>query len=112
MKQNQISDLPRLLPASYENIFNVHKDKDGMYFYNLLQTIVIPDLSPSFYEEYTIKPRDTWPLISHKAYGTTLLWWVILHVNNIINPIIQPKVGSVIRILNARYVASITTAIN
>ena len=112
MKQNQISDLPRLLPANYENIFNVHIDKDGMYFYNLLQTIVIPDLAPSFYEEYIIQPKDTWPLISYKAYGTTILWWVILHVNKITNPIIQPKTGEIIKVLDSRYVTSITTAIN
>jgi hypothetical protein len=112
MKQNEISELPRLLPASYENIFNVYKDKDGMYFYNLLQTIIIPDFAPNFYQDYTIKPRDTWPLISYKAYGTTILWWVILHVNKITNPLIQPTPGDIIRILNGRYVASITTAIN
>ena len=112
MKQTQITELARLLPASYENIFNVYKDTNNMYFYNLLQTISIPELPPSYYMVYSVKPKDTWPLISYKAYGTTILWWLILHANNIINPLVQPQRGMTLRVLTSEYVGLIVGAIN
>lgn len=99
MKQNQISDLPKLRAESFENIFNVHKDENGLYFYNLLQTVVFPPNLPfNLFDPYTIKYGDTWPLVAHKTLNNTNVWWVILLANNIQNPVIQPVPGTVIKI--------------
>lgn len=88
MKQNEISDLPRLNTELFENIFNVYKDSDGLYFYNLLNTISFPTNLPStLFRTYSVKPKDTWPYISYKEYKTPNLWWVILMANNITNPL-------------------------
>ena len=44
-----IPDLPKLKRSSYESIFNVYADEDGRYYYNLLQTVVIPKNLPNGY---------------------------------------------------------------
>lgn len=93
MKQNQIQDLERLREENFENIFNVYQDQDGMYFYNLLQTVVFPqDLPPSLFTTYVIAYGDTWPFISFKTLKSPNLWWLILLANNIQNPL-EPLVN-------------------
>ena len=90
MKHNEITDLPTINIENLENIFNVYQDKDGMYFYNLLQTIEFPQKLPlNLFDTYVVKPGDTWPLISHKTLNNTGLWWIILLANNIKNPILS-----------------------
>ena len=98
MKHNQIDELPKINVENFENIFNVYKDKDGMYFYNLLQTIVLPELTSNLYDDYIIKHGDSWPYISFKTLNNTNLWWAILLANGIINPTSMPKPGTSIKI--------------
>lgn len=99
MKQNQIKDLPNLNIENYENIFNVYQEENGMYYYNLLNTVVFPpNLPANAFSQYTIKYGDTWPFISYKVYNTPNLWWLILLANNIINPINSIEVGKQILI--------------
>lgn len=99
MKQNQISDLPTLRAENFENIFNVYKDENGMYFYNLLQTIVFPQNLPlNLFDPYNIKYGDTWPTISYKTLNNTNLWWIILLANNISNAVLPPVPGTIIKI--------------
>jgi nucleoid-associated protein YgaU len=93
MKQNQIQDLEKLREENFENIFNVYQDQDGMYFYNLLQTVVFPqDLPPSLFTTYVIAYGDTWPFISFKTLKSPNLWWLILLANGIQNPL-EPLVN-------------------
>ena len=98
MKHNQIDELPKINVENFENIFNVYRDKDGMYFYNLLQTIVLPELTSNMYDDYVIKQGDSWPYISFKTLNNTNLWWIILLSNNIINPTVMPSPGTSIKI--------------
>ena len=113
MKQNTIDTLPRLRNENYEHIFNVYSDKDNMYYYNMLQTIAIPsDLPPGYYQNYNVVYGDTWPLISYKLYRSPNLWWVILSVNNIINPTQQPEPGTIIKALRSRAVNMIISQIS
>lgn len=99
VKQNQIQDLERLREENFENIFNVYQDQDGMYFYNLLQTVVFPqDLPASLFTTYTVAYGDTWPFISFKTLKSPNLWWMLLLANNIQNPL-EPLVnGTQIRV--------------
>lgn len=99
MKQNQIKELTNLDFENMENIFDVYRDKDGMYFYNLLQTIVFPtDLPLNLFISYTIKYGDTWPFISHKTLNSPNLWWIILLANNIQDPTKPLVNGDIIKI--------------
>jgi hypothetical protein len=99
MKQNQISDLPKLTVENFENIFDVYQDSDGMYFYNLLNTVVFPPHLPlSLFDPYVVKPGDSWPFISYKTLQSPNLWWVILLANDIRNPLAEIKSGTIIKI--------------
>ena len=113
MYQNSINDLPRLDSENYENIFNIYTEADGHYYYNLLQTIVIPDNLPAgYFNTYNVTYGDTWPFISYKTYNTPNLWWVILSVNNIINPTQNPEPGTYIKVLKMDVVKNILSQIS
>lgn len=112
MKQNQIKELPVLSKENFEKIFNVYKDTNGFYFYNLLQTIVFPqDLPVSLFQAYSVTDKDTWPYISYKAYNTPNLWWVILLANDVHDPTKIAKPGTVIRIPNIKLVQEVLTQV-
>jgi nucleoid-associated protein YgaU len=112
MKQNQIKELEKLSLENLENIFNVYQDLDGMYFYNLLQTISIPpDLPESIYNKYPVVYGDTWPFISHKTLNNPNLWWLILMVNNIQDPTKKVEPGTIIRIPKPTFVAQVVSQI-
>lgn len=112
MLQNSINDLPKLDNENYENIFNVYTDKNGYYYYNLLQTVVIPDSLPEgYYDNYSAVYGDTWPFISYKTYNTPNLWWTILSVNKITDPTKQPIPGQQIKVLKSSFVSDILSQI-
>jgi hypothetical protein len=99
MKQNQIKDLPHLDMENFENIFNVYQNRDGTYFYNLLQTVVFPtDLPVNLFQSYTVVYGDTWPFVSHKTLNSPNLWWIILLANGIQDPTKPLVNGTTIKI--------------
>jgi nucleoid-associated protein YgaU len=112
MNQNSIKELPKLRNENYANIFKVYQDKDNRYFYNLLQTVVIPSNLPiGYYDNYSVVYGDTWPFISYKVYDTPNLWWVIINTNNIQNPTAQLEPGTQLKILKSQYVSLILNEI-
>lgn len=113
MKQTDISDLPLLASTRLERLFNIHKDSNGVYFYNLLNTINFSeDMSPDIYENYTVQGGDTYAYISYKKYKTIDLWWLICTFNNIQNSTIMPQPGTQLKILNKDLINNILNAIN
>ena len=112
MKRNQISELKPISNYLYENIFNVHKDKDGMYYYNLYNTLQFDgSIASNFYREHVVSSGDYWTKLSRKYYGSTELWWLICVVNNIVDPFSIPEPGTVLKILNQEIVGEIVTEI-
>lgn len=108
MYQNNIEELPKLRNDNYANIFNVYQDEDSRYYYNLLQTVVIPaNLPAGYYDNYSIVYGDTWPFVSYKVYNTPNLWWVIINTNNIINPTSSLEPGTQLKVLKPQYVSLI-----
>lgn len=113
MTQNQIPDLPRLRLENYENIFNVYTDENNRYFYNLLQSVILPpDLPKGYFNEYNVVYGDTWPLISYKNYDTTNLWWIILMCNNITDPTQIVPPSTKLKILKSEIVSLVLSQIN
>jgi len=113
MNQNNIQELPRLNTENLENIFNVYQNKSGYYYYNLLETIVFPkNLPPNLFKTYSIVPGDTWPYISFKAFNTPNLWWLILLVNNINNPLSKLEIGKSLLIPNNSVVQDVLAKIS
>jgi hypothetical protein len=106
MKQNEITDLPKLSVFRYENFFNIYNDSESdMRFYNLLRNInIFPSNSAEVEDVYSVKYNDTWISISYKMYGTIDLWWLICSYNQITNPIELPEAGTQLKILKSDYV--------
>lgn len=114
MKQYEITDVKtyKLLAQNLENLFNVYKDSNGYYAYNLLKTVQFPeDLNPLFYSNYIVEPKDSWPLIAWKFYKSVRLWWLICAANNIEDPTEMPRPTSVIRIINSTIVRQVLSDI-
>ena len=113
MKQNDINELSRLDLENFENIFNVYKDQDSMYFYNLLQTVVFPqDLPSTLFDLYTAVYGDTWPYISFKTLNSPNLWWIILLANKINDPTRPIVNGQQVKIPKMDVVREVLTQIS
>lgn len=99
MRQNEIQELKKLESTNYENIFNVYQTENGLYFYNLMQTVVFPSNLPlGMFNKYGVKPGDTWPNISYNVFNTPNAWWIILLANGIQDPTNQPEPGTILLI--------------
>lgn len=112
MKQNSITSLNKLQTENYENIFNVYQQESGLYYYNLIQTIVFPtNLPKGFFDTYEIGYGDSWPYISYKTYNTPNLWWIILLANQISDPTNNPTPGSLLLIPKTEVVKEVLSQI-
>lgn len=113
MFQNDITDLPNLRNENYENIFQVYEDENDQYYYNILQSVALPNNLPEgYFQYYHIKYGDTWPFISYKVYQTPNLWWIILPFNNILDPTTMPENGTRIKVLKTQFVRTVLDQIS
>ena len=109
--QNQVKDLPRLEDVRYENIFKLAKS-DKYLFYNIIKKISIPDdLQSDIYYELRINSNKPWTTLSNEVYGTQDLWWLICLTNKIYNPINNPELGAVYKIISPDFVSPILAEI-
>jgi hypothetical protein len=110
--QNDLDDLEDLEDIRYENIFKVYT-KDKKYFYNTLKRITFSeDVNDMAYDVVKVRIDTTWPLLSYRAYKTIHLWWLIVLINNITNPLEGVSGGSVIKIIKPGYVRLMLEEIN
>jgi len=110
IQQNSIPGLPQLSEYKYENIFNMYQLDDGTYFYNINRTVTIPDdIDKNAYYTTVVNGRSPWTTISYRAYGTMDLWWLIVILNKIKNPLVPPS--GKIKILRPEYITSVITEI-
>lgn len=110
--QNQIPRLAPLSPNRYENIFKLYQDENFLYYYNILNTVIIPEeIDKSFYYNVTINRRVPWTTISYEQYGNIDLWWLICLINKIKNPIKYAEQGQELKILKQEYISIITESI-
>ena len=93
--QNDIKDLPFIQDVRYENIFKLAKS-DKFFFYNIIKKITIPkDIQSEIFYEIRINSNKPWTTLSNDIYGTQDLWWLICLLNEVYNPINNPKLGNV-----------------
>ena len=111
--QNNISNLPNLESYRYENIFKISETGDkNFYFYNIIKTISIPDnVDPNLFEYISLPSTLPLTSLSYDIYGTQQLWWLILIVNNIDNPVKKIPRGNKIRIVKPKYVDDVIESI-
>lgn len=107
LSQNNINDLPNLSKYRYENIFNLGTN-NNYYFYNIIKTIKFPEnLAINLYYKKTITGKTPYTKISYDAYGTQNLWWLIILVNNITNPVNVITPGTVLKIIKPEFLDNI-----
>jgi len=111
--QNSINQLPNLGIYRYENILKLYQTNDSQYFYNLIQSVFLPDaLDERALTYMVIREAQPWTTISFKAYQTIELWWLILLTNKVYNPFETPKAGTTIKIIKPSYIPGILKDIN
>lgn len=103
-------------PERYENIFNMYKfdtdSNDTYVFYNILSKISLPaNLDDNIFEYYIVDSEMALTTLSYKFYKTQHLWWLILLINNLKNPVKLISAGSTIKILKSDYLGIIYSAI-
>ena len=111
--QNSIPQLAKLNAFRYERIFKMHSTEQNQYYYNLLQSIYLPDEideSKLFY--LTIKENLPWTTISYNAYGNIELWWLIMLTNKIYNPLKSVTTGTVLKFIKPQYIQTILKEIS
>jgi hypothetical protein len=103
-------------PDRYENIFNVYQfdtvNNDTYAFYNIMSKISIPNgLDPNVYQLYRIESQIALTTLSHRLYNTQHLWWLIMVVNNLRNPVKLIESGSILKIVKNEYLDLIFDAL-
>lgn len=68
--------------VDFENFFKIYKDNNGYYKYNLNENLYI-NVDTENCEQYILKTRAYWPLISYKIYNTTKLAWLLMKINDV-----------------------------
>lgn len=111
--QINIQSLPTLREYQYEKFFKLYLTEENQYFYNLQSFSVyfLDELDPSTYYEIQIGKNIPWTTISYNEYQTMNLWWLIVLINKIYNPLQFPNPGTKLKILHPQYVKSILTKI-
>jgi hypothetical protein len=109
--QKDILSLQRISEYQYENYFKLYLTEDFQYFYNLLSfnIHILDELDPSTYYEITMDRSMPWTAICYNEYRNIDLWWLIMIVNKIYNPMEFPKAGTKLKILFPQYVRIILT---
>lgn len=109
--QKNILSLPRLSDYQYENFFKMYLTEDSQYFYNLLSfsVYILDELDPSSFYEIQMDRSMPWTAISYNEYRTMDLWWLIMVVNKINNPMEFPQAGTKLKIIYPQFVRAVLT---
>jgi len=69
----------------------------GETVFGLMQEVIVPDATDA---RYTVPSEfaGRMDLISNYFYSTPLLWWAIASVNNMLDPMVEPPPGVIIRV--------------
>ncbi len=111
--QNNIEELGNIELTRYENIFKIYETGDkNFFYYNIIKKISIPDSIDERLFYHVILPDGVpFTTLSFNAYGTIDLWWLILIMNNITNPIKGLPSGDKVRLLKPQFVEQILDSI-
>lgn len=104
--------LKNLIPSSFDatqwtNLFNIYQDKDGKYFFNLVNSVQLKDeeINPIYFETHYGTESDNLFHLSHRYYDTISLWWLIAYVNKLDDPFFLE--GKTLRIFKPEVVGQI-----
>lgn len=100
----------------YENLFNmyevINENSDSYIFYNILNKPILPDdVDESIFDYYLVESVLPLTTLSYNIYNNIQLWWLIMLVNKIQNPVLNIESGSVIKIVKPEYLNEFLTSI-
>ena len=111
MKHRDVPNSTSLSDNHFENLFNVYDD-DGVYYYNLMKTVNIPEsLDPGSYFLLTVDNPMSLTTLSFRVYGSINLWWLICIANNINDTVKPITPGRTLRIIHPSYIPKIKSAL-
>jgi hypothetical protein len=112
--QRNILSLPKLNEYQYENFMKMYLTEDNQYYYNLQSFSIyfLDELDTTTYYEIQLNKQMPWTSISYNEYRTIDLWWLIVLVNKIYNPLEFPKAGTKLKIIFPQYVRTVLTKLN
>ena len=92
----------------YENIFNLYQlqnDNGNKYvFYNILSKVSFPDgLDEGIFDYYRVEDKLPLTTLSYNIYKSQHLWWLIMVLNGITNPVKFIEAGSIIKVIKIDY---------
>ena len=109
--RNTIKDLTPISDSRYENIFKMAK-QDKYFFYNINKKVSFPEeIAEEIFFEITIPSKMPWTTLSQQVYGEQDLWWLICLANKILNPIDNPELGKIYKVIKPIYVGRILAEI-
>jgi hypothetical protein len=111
--QKEFSFIKEINEFNFENFLRIYRNTDSNYFYNLLSnTIYIDDkLDTKTYYNIKVTKSQPWTTLSYNEYRTMNLWWLIMEVNGIRNPLDYPVPGTILKILYPQYVKVVMDSI-
>ena len=104
--QSEVPYLAKTDEYSFQNFLRLYLTKDNKFYYNLLSTQIVIDgeLNTSTYYTIRVNKRVPWTTLSYNEYRNMNLWWLIMAVNKIKNPLAYPDPGTELKILYPNYV--------
>tara|TARA_R100000951_G_scaffold111396_2_gene110383 strand:- start:38617 stop:39003 length:387 start_codon:yes stop_codon:yes gene_type:complete len=116
-KVKDVKGLPSITPERYENALRVYElekgDRDTYLFYNITRRISIDteSIDPDALIYYRVQGRFPWTAVSYFIYKSQYLWWLLIELNDITDPTVQPAPGTVIRAIKPELVDAVLAEI-
>ena len=112
MKASDIlQDSKTLSMADFENFFDVTKDREGFYRYNLNSSLYL-NFKPSDLLQYVPSHDLHWTTISYNIYGTTRFAWLLCKINEVKDPVFPVCAGTPVFYIPQELVNSVVQYIN
>ena len=90
-------------PSPKKKISTAHYEEFTEFL--LREDVSIPDdLQSDIYFELRINSSMPWTTLANNVYGTQDLWWLICLTNKIYNPVNNPELGAVYKIISPDFV--------
>lgn len=100
-----------LVISSRLNLYNIlYENRDNEYFLNMFRNFEINDEVKGnnvYFDLYYAEENDWWDNISYKYYDTSVLWYLICEMNDIVNPFEQLEHGQQIKVLKEGYLYNV-----
>lgn len=80
--------------SRYEAFPYYYNTEDERYFYGLTSWLN----NNVGYALYTVQPGDTYDSIAFDYYGSSTFYWVVCDFNRILDPFIEPVVGTQLKL--------------